>query len=52
MNGEKAKSNMGVGIAIGLVLGTAIGAVMNNIGLGAGIGLVLGTAIGAAIKQY
>lgn len=42
---------MGQWIAIGLTLGTAIGAATNNIGLGVGIGLVLGAAIGASNQE-
>ena len=42
---------MGKCIAIGLILGTAIGVATKNMTLGVGIGLVLGVAIGASKQK-
>lgn len=42
------KEDLGKYIAIGLILGTAIGVATNNIGLWIAIGLVLGTAVGVS----
>lgn len=44
-------NDLGKKIAIGLVLGTAVGVATNNIGLWIGVGLVLGVAVGTAQKD-
>ena len=45
------KRNMGYTVALGLVFGTGIGAVLHNIALGMELGLLFGTAIGANWSQ-
>ena len=42
------KKYLGIGVALGLCFGTALGAAMHNVGLGTAIGVSLGTAFGAA----
>jgi hypothetical protein len=41
---------VGVGIAIGLPTGTAIGITMENLAIGAGIGLLAGIVIGSIFE--
>ena len=45
------KNDLGKMIAVGLVLGTIVGAVTNNMSLWPGVGLVLGITIGTAQKN-
>jgi hypothetical protein len=55
MRGMKNNSNtrwlVGVGVALGLVFGTALGAAFHNVGAGVAIGLPIGAAIGAIVSQ-
>lgn len=45
---DNMNKELGKWTGIGLVLGVAIGSLMDNMGLGVAIGLVLGVAIGAS----
>jgi hypothetical protein len=45
------KKYMGIGVALGLCFGTALGAVMHNVGLGIALGLPFGAAIGAVMAR-
>ena len=51
INQNIKEDKMGKCIAIGLILGTAIGVATKNMTLGVGIGLVLGVAIGASKQK-
>ena len=42
----KKESSLGIYIALGAGIGTALGVAMNNIGVGVGIGAGIGLAIG------
>lgn len=45
---DKAAFSLSVGMALGVVLGAAIGLVLDNLALGVGIGVALGAGIGLA----
>ena len=48
---ENPKDNIktiSIGVGLGLMVGTVIGALTGNVGLGIAIGIVVGTAIGAS----
>ena len=45
---KDGSQNLGVWIAIGAGIGTALGVAMNNIGLWLAIGVAIGAALGAA----
>lgn len=50
-NNQMNSNKMGAGIAIGLVMGVAFGAIMDNMGVGIGIGMAIGVAFGAGWSQ-
>jgi hypothetical protein len=45
------KKYMGVGIALGLCFGSALGAALHNVGLGIALGLPFGAAFGAVLAR-
>ncbi|HTB85140.1 MAG TPA: sigma-70 family RNA polymerase sigma factor [Candidatus Sulfotelmatobacter sp.] len=45
------KNYVGVGVALGMNFGVALGAVMHNLALGIGMGMTLGAAIGAVLTH-
>jgi zinc transporter ZupT len=47
---DMVKNNIGIGAALGVSLGTLIGAALHNIGAGIAVGVALGAAIGLAIN--
>jgi hypothetical protein len=52
-NESKSSSGklVGVGVALGLTFGSALGAAFHNVGLGVALGLPIGAAIGAALER-
>ena len=47
----KKKSNVGMGIVFGFIIGAAIGFALDNFALWAGIGMSLGIVIGAIMDM-
>ncbi len=47
----KNEKNSVIGLAIGMCMGTAIGAATNNIGLWLPVGMCLGLALGTALSD-
>jgi F0F1-type ATP synthase assembly protein I len=50
-NKTKKKSNVGMGIVFGFILGAALGFALDNFALWAGIGMSLGIVIGAIMDM-
>jgi F0F1-type ATP synthase assembly protein I len=50
-NKKKGKSNVGMGIVFGFILGAALGFALDNFALWTGIGLSLGIVIGAILDM-
>ena len=50
-NKTKKKSNVGMGIVFGFIIGAALGFALDNFALWAGIGLSLGIVIGAIMDM-
>ena len=44
-------NHLGLGIAFGVSIGTALGVALNNLALGIGFGIALGTVLGLAIPS-
>jgi F0F1-type ATP synthase assembly protein I len=50
-NKTKKKSNVGMGIVFGFIIGAALGFALDNFALWAGIGLSIGIVIGAIMDM-
>jgi F0F1-type ATP synthase assembly protein I len=50
-NNSKKKSNVGMGIVFGFIIGAAIGFALDNFALWAGIGMSLGIVVGAILDK-
>lgn len=50
-NNSKKKSNVGMGIVVGFIIGAAIGFALDNFVLWAGIGMSLGIVVGAIMDM-
>jgi F0F1-type ATP synthase assembly protein I len=50
-NKTKKKSNVGMGIVFGFIIGAALGFALDNFALWAGIGMSLGIVIGAIMDM-
>ena len=48
---ESKDSELPIGIALGLCIGVALGAVYNNIGIGTALGVCIGAFMGHLIKS-
>ena len=48
---EARPNHLGLGVAFGVSIGTALGVALNNLALGIGFGIALGTGLGLAIPS-
>ncbi len=49
--GPRRESYIGLGVCMGIILGTAGGAVLGNVGIGTLLGIAVGTAVGIILSQ-